>query len=154
MKPTYPWAVLVDEARGGAVARLVHALQDLTAWHRAYKWPMEAQDYPPEVLQFFFDEAAATGRPGRKPRSGFQRAQDRAVYEQFRGIVGAFKKGGAKLALKDKRGKVFEPDPWRDNGRPATPADVAMEFLAHQDNVSPNTMRDRIRKMKTTTKPD
>ena len=154
MKPIFDWPALVDAARAGNVGGLVNSLRQLAAWHRAYQWPMTAEDYPPEVLAFLIDDAAPTGRPGRKPRSKFRQAAMRAAYEQIHATIAAFKRGRARLHLLDKRGRRFEPALYRANGRMATPADVAMEYLGHQNALSPDAIRDVLRKVKTTTKTD
>lgn len=156
MKPSFDWPSLVEQARAGNVDGLVAATRHLSAWHRAYKWPMVASDYPPELLAFLVDDAAPSGKPGRKARSKFRTADAKLSFDAFRTSVKAFKAGGAVLRLIDKRGKEIQPDPHRDSGWKASPADVVLEYLAHQNNISPSAMRDVVypRKVKSTTKTD
>lgn len=159
MKPSFDWPALVEKASNGDVGPLVAATQHLAAWHRAYKWPMTAEDFPPELLAYLVEADAPTGRPGRKPRSKFRQAELRHIFETMRVTVEAFRAGHTHLNLIDRHSKIFEAELTRDSGYKATPADVALEYLGHQNNLSSNTVRDMVyprgrRKLKTTTKSD
>jgi hypothetical protein len=152
-KPAFKWGLLVLEARAGRILALIRALEQLSAWHRAFSWPMKQTDYPKVVRRYLSEQIAPTGRPGRRRLSDWERVIARRAFENWKPLVAVLMKEPRTVKVHDRHGNRFDLSP--RNRRKATPAAMTMKFLAIQWNCSDHAVRDRIyqrRKLKNTTK--